>query len=107
MVVKEDAEPPGGPKRPQTRPVTFGGGGRTVTVQSPHNYKGVHAGPVWPLAGIRYMSVCIANGILECVQTGASVYSKGLVGNASMPFTSIHDGFLVRKLNPLNATPKV
>ena len=46
------------------------------------------------------MSACVANAILEFVQTGASVYSNRLVGNASMPVTSIHDAFVVSKLNP-------
>ena len=97
MVANEDADLSGGPKRPQTCPDTLGwtngASGEPVTPQ-------LQTCARWArMTGMRYMTVRVAHVVLERVQTGASVYSKRLARNASRPFTSIHDGFAVRKLN--------
>ena len=52
MVVTVDAESPGGPKRPQTRPETLRTG-VAWCLRDPvtHNYRGVLARPVRPISG--------------------------------------------------------
>ena len=84
MEVKVDAESPGGPKRPQTRPETLGTGVAwclrdPVTPQLPRC--ACSSGTT----DIRCMPVpvCVANTILQRAQTGPSAYLKRLVGNAS------------------------